>query len=849
MSSPDQKRNEAAAPDPHQTQRQNPKSTKGGSKRKQQQGETHATQIPDPEKTGGQSERFSILRPHAVGGLGRVVVAYDWQLSREIALKEILPSHADDRVSRQRFLREAEITGALEHPGIVPVYSLGEFADGRPFYAMRFILGEDLRKAIEHLHRAKSKQLFEGLELRQLLGRFVDVCQAIDYSHHRGVVHRDIKPENIMLGDYGETLVVDWGLARPTDETPTLTKADESTATRSGRLSSRSNHPQSTRKVTPSPQSNPSHTREGQVVGTPAYMSPEQAVGRLDLLGPATDIYSLGATLYHLLVGSSPFDGSASDILAQVQRGQFPPPRERNPLVPKPLEAICLKAMAMRPDARYGSAAELALDIEHYLADEKVEAFDEPWPMRTWRWVRKHRTAVLSTMAAGTVALVALTVGVILLGAANQRERAAKDQATANFTESVKQRDRAEENFRLAREAVREYYIQVSEDTLLNEPGMQPLRDALLERSLDYFEQFLEQRQDDPSVRSELAQAAYYAGKIKELVESPAAAIPYFHQSLKHYEGISSESALSPELQADHARVLNSLGRAHQKQKQLDEAQEFYQRAKTEREQLAKANTDDPERARELASTIMNLAMISRLRGEPQEAIRQMEQAQALRMAHATGDRTPLNLQRDLARGYYNLATDQLRINEIEAAEANFISAADLFAKLIEREPRSLSHKHRFAIIQRLLAQIAGSSGKSSEAIRYYLKARDTLQRLVLQNPQVPDYAHDLAGVLLNLGDEQSRVTALPTAIETLQAAAEILQKLVDSENALPSHRRDLAVTERTIGELLLRLERVEEAQEHLKKSRERLQELVREFPAEAEYGELLRETMKLMAP
>jgi tRNA A-37 threonylcarbamoyl transferase component Bud32 len=180
----------------------------------------------DPERTAtyavgtatSDGQRFRVLRPHAQGGLGAVFVALDAELHREVALKQILDHHADDPASRQRFLIEAEITGGLEHPGIVPVYGLGTYADGRPYYAMRFIKGDSLKEAIQHFHADASLKTDPGrrsLALRKLLRRFTDVCNAIDYAHSCGVLHRDLKPGNIIVGQHGETLVVDWGLAKP----------------------------------------------------------------------------------------------------------------------------------------------------------------------------------------------------------------------------------------------------------------------------------------------------------------------------------------------------------------------------------------------------------------------------------------------------------------------------------------------------------------------------------------------------------------------------------------------------------------------------------------------------------
>jgi WD40 repeat protein/serine/threonine protein kinase len=368
------------------------------------------------------SVRFRRLREHAKGGLGEVFVALDGELDREVALKEIQARHADHPESRARFLTEARVTGALEHPGIVPVYGLGIYPDGRPYYAMRFIKGDSLKDAIETFHAGRSREpsgteesaarlaapTFGSLAFRQLLRRFVDVCNAIAYAQDKGVIHRDLKPANVMLGKFGETLVVDWGLAK------VMGQADVEATTASVLVRS----------------GDSSLTQAGQALGTPAFMSPEQAAGRLDRVGPASDTYSLGATLYCLLTGKASFtEKDVGAVLARVQKGDFKPPRQVNASVPSALEAVCLKSMALKAQDRYSSARELAEEIEHWLADEPVKAYPEPRRARLARWGRRHRPLVAGAAALLLTAVVALSLGLVLLGRANTEIREAKQQA------------------------------------------------------------------------------------------------------------------------------------------------------------------------------------------------------------------------------------------------------------------------------------------------------------------------------------------------------------------------------------------------------------------------------------
>ncbi len=254
----------------------------------------------------------------ARGGLGEVVVVHQEELDRPVALKRIRPDRLHD-TARKRFLREAAITARLQHPGIVPIYGVGEDGDG-PFYTMPFLHGETLKEAVRRFHQDPTvgrDRARQALELSGLLRRYLAVCETVAYAHDQGVIHRDLKPSNVMLGSYGETLVLDWGLAKRFSGDPVGGGAE---AEEDGDR----------------PEASPDDmTATGAVMGTPQYMSPEQAAGRP--AGPASDLYSLGAILYAILTGKSPYEESPpDDPLRPVRAAMMVPPRRRNPDAPAP---------------------------------------------------------------------------------------------------------------------------------------------------------------------------------------------------------------------------------------------------------------------------------------------------------------------------------------------------------------------------------------------------------------------------------------------------------------------------------------------------------------------------------
>lgn len=438
---------------------------------------------------GPSRGRFQILRSHAKGGLGEVFVAFDSELNREVALKEIQGKHAASPESRQRFLVEGELTGRLEHPGIVPVYSLGASARGNPFYVMRFVRGGSLKAAIDRLYQPGSDPVPAAerpLEIRKLVQRLVGVCNAIEYAHSRKVLHRDLKPGNIMLGKFGETLVVDWGLAKVLDsQVPDYESSESACLVSSGEGSSR--------------------TRVGTIVGTPAYMSPEQAEGQLDRMGPWTDVYGLGATLYYILTGQPPFSKDEDgELYAKIRSGQFPPPSLVRPGVPRALEAVCLKAMRTDPNQRYRSAAAMAEDLERWLAGDPPAAWREPLPERVFRWVRRNRTGVATAAAL----LLASTIGLVffnfLISRQNQDLKIARDAAESNASLADEQRKIAQERLENTRKSTLKM-VDVAELALSELPNRENDRQDVMKEAIRIYREILEQDPKDSEAAVELA--------------------------------------------------------------------------------------------------------------------------------------------------------------------------------------------------------------------------------------------------------------------------------------------------------------------------------------------------------
>jgi serine/threonine protein kinase len=788
--------------------------------------------------------RYTLTRVHAEGGLGKIWIAHDTDLNRDVALKEIKTAAAPTQDAWHRFLKEAQITGQLEHPNIVPVYELARRKeDDQPFYTMRFLRGQTLREAAGEFHRRRAGKPPDRLELqRQLLEPFVKVCQAVGYAHSRGVIHRDLKPENVILGAYGEVVVLDWGLAKIVGQAePSSEDSQEPRISLSAEADAIKTHGQ---------------------IGTPAYMAPEQVEGRAGVVDTRTDVYGLGTILFEVLTGRPPATGSSiAEVFRQIQSGNLRKAREIEPTVPPPLEAICAKALEHDRRNRYRTAEELAEDVRRWLLDEPVSVYRDSVAVRILRWGRRHRTLAASVAALLVTAVVALSVGVFLIDrerAQTEKQRQIADEqrqiANANADKAGQERRIADEqrqlatanaaqaihNLRLAQNAADSLLGEVADVDLAEIPQMEPVRVRLLQKAERDFAQFLVQEGGDPRVRWGAARAQVRLADIQALLGDAVKAEKAYREAARELDDLIKGDASNVDFQRDKARADHGLGVLLKDASRFKEGEVLLRAAIGLRQPIARKADATGLDQQALADSQYQLGALLARQGTTkpgdmtayQDAINVQEE-----LIRQRGETRETRAQ--LARYRNNLGMLQNASGQSRDAEATFQGILEMLDPLIQGPDPLPAARWQFARAANNFANVLLEKKQREQAAVALLRAQGLLRKLKSEFSEVAQYAMELATVENTLGRLAAQTKKPRDTVAAFRESVRLLESLRSRFPAAPAYRLRLAISLVSLNEALI-AEAPAEAEAGLKRAIDDLDALVTQYPGVPEYERAL---------
>lgn len=668
-----------------------------------------------PTKTFGDYEILGVI---AKGGMGVVYKARQRKLNRVVALKMILAGQFADESDVERFYVEAEASANLRHPNIVGVHEVGE-CEGQHFFSMDYIEGQSLSDLVRE-HSLPARQAAEYLRA---------IAAAMQYSHEQGILHRDLKPANVLVDRGDVPLVTDFGLAKRTGGQSQLTMS-------------------------------------GTIVGTPAYMPPEQALGKLDEITEASDVYSLGAILYELLTSRPPFvAANLNETMRQVIGSEPVSPRLQNPTVPADLETICLKCLQKERDRRYTSAQELVDELQRYLDGEPILARPVGPAERLWRWCKRNPRVAWSVAGAFASLLLGFVVSLSLYFVAEGRRVEAREAETL----AVKERHKAEAGVRQLLKAINRMYTLMSEERLLNEPGLQGFREQLLIEAKNLYRDMPSELRNDPLVQEELGLAYFRLGRMMKDLNAPNDALQPVLDARQIQEVLYQQNKMTERLAA-LANTINLHGEILYKKQGLQEAEKEFADAIVKRRQLVEAVPTLPEYERQLVNSQMNSGLVQKALADLEEleteaaharyerARRMLQEAQAGR-DKLLAQSNDAKLHRDSGEGYYNLGAVAKALLDYEEAESHAAAALDAFNRLLATDAdEQLAGLDKLSLLdnqfQRALClMLAGDVLEEIDAARgSYDEARKSLQKLSDEN-DVHKYNAALAQVHMALAE------------------------------------------------------------------------------------------------
>ncbi len=729
-----------------------------------------------PELPFRQLGRFQIRGLLGQGAFGMVFLAADPQLDREVALKVPRPEALLTSEVRERFLREARAAAGLDHPNLVPVYEAGVVG---PFcyIASAYCPGITLSQWL--------KERSELTPVRLAAALVATLADAVGHAHARGVIHRDLKPSNVLLQAKrrnpagADSTVQDLAAAAVCSEEEIVPRITDFGL---AKLTAAAPAP---------PGEEGAQTRSGAVLGTPNYMAPEQASGRNKEVGPAADIYALGAILYELLTGRPPFRGETLlELLEQVRSRDPLSPSRLRPKLPRDLETICLKCLHKEPHKRYGSAAALADDLRRYLAGEPIQAR----PIRAWergmKWARRQPALALLLAVSILGPLVLLAV---VLGYNAQLRQALDDKDNALIAKDEKQRE-ANENFRLARSAVDDFAIKVSRDNRLLAHDLEGLRKDLLQSAQKFYVEFVQKRAEDAEVQFEQAQALSRLADLTRELGSPQEAINIFQKSVTVLQELTHDHPDTPQYPVFLSRVLNQLAAAYLSVRKTDLAEDSLKEAKRLQQLLVQRHPAVPEYQTVLAGASTNLGSLYQEIGRTQLAEAEYDKARKLygelHQAHPDVE----DYQHGLASTYNSLGRLFMLTSRPNEAIRALREGRNLYEKLVRDRPIKSAYQEMLAKSLNSLALVYAETGRHKEAVDTYHEAEGIWRKLADEHPKIPTYSDGLATIYVNLGIAQENLHNPDQAKAAYTEAIMLREKLVRNYPGIPEYQFRLVV-------------------------------------------------------
>jgi serine/threonine protein kinase/tetratricopeptide (TPR) repeat protein len=759
---------------------------------------------PVREGAGSVIGPYTLQEQIGEGGFGIVFRAEQHEpLRRTVALKVLKPG-MDSRRIIARFQAERQVLALMDHPNIARVLDAGATAGGRPFFVMELVSGVPITGYCD-LHE---------LTIRERLELFAAVCSAVQHAHQKGVIHRDLKPSNVLVTRQDSqpvVKVIDFGIAKAVGQPLTDQSRD---------------------------------TRSAQMIGSPLYMSPEQAAGGQDI-DTRSDVYSLGVLLYELLTGTTPFDKERLrqadyDELRRIIRNEDPPrpsarvatpgrdssaisaqrgsdPRRLSRLLRGDLDVVVMKALEKDRERRYETAGALGADVLRHLNDEPVQACPPSGWYRLRKWALRHRPLVGATAAVLLMGVTAWAVSTVLI--LRQRDEARTQRALA------------QEQREVARRAVDKMYTEVAEQWLADQPHLQEVQRRFLLEALSFYETFAREPSTDPALRLEAGMAYQRVGEIQyHLGKMPEAEAAYV-RAVALYEELAAAFPDRAGYRRELGRSSNNRGIVLLELGRHREAEQACSRALSLRERLVADLPTEPDYIWQVAESQVTLGVLLEKTGRHRQAEQAYRQGIALLEPVTAASPAPAAYRGLLARGHNNLAVLLVLHSRRSEAENAYRRALALQERLVAESPARPGYRNALACTCTNLARLLADCGQQKEAEQLYRQGLDMLDRLAVDFPDVPAYRLSLAMGNGNLGVLLKANGRYPEAEQVYLRAVGLYERLVADSADMTTNRVSQAMTWNNLGNVWARVCRHREAEQAYRRAVDLFERLTTQHP------------------